>query len=505
MVGQTAKERLVGSWTLVSLTAGEGADQSLPYGPNPKGSMMVDANGRFMITVVRSDLPNFASNNRMRGTPDENNSVVQGSIAYYGTYTIDEATRVITVNVEGSTFPNFIGGTQTRILSFDGDEVTYLNPTPSHGGAPAKVTYRRAKSRPCCRAAYRSERPIRADSELPTNMREQPMRRMKRSQRACAIGIALAAILGSIGSAPAEVYPSRPITMVVPYPAGGLFDALARILAEPMRAALAQTVVIENVGGAGGSIAVGRVARAAPDGYTVAIGSADQFVVNAAIYSLPYDVVNDFEPVALVMSGPLLIVSKTAVPAANLKELMAWLKANHAQVTQGHNGSGGAQHLCGVELQRIVGASWQFVPYRGAAPALQDVVGGRVDVMCPSPASSLAMVQSGLLRAYAVTDATRLTSAPDIPTVDEAGFPQLHISVWGGLFVPKGTPKSVIAKLNSATTIALADPVVRRQLANIGQEVVPRGQQTPEALAAVQRADIEKWWPIIKAANIKAE
>ena len=328
---------------------------------------------------------------------------------------------------------------------------------------------------------------------------------MKRLEPLFAISMALVAVLGSIGSAPAQDYPSRPITMIVPYPAGGLFDALARILAEPMRGALAQSVVIENVGGAGGSIAVGRVARAAPDGYTVAIGSADQFVVNAAIYPLPYDVVKDFEPVALLISGPILIVSKTAVPAKNLKELMAWLKANHAQVAQGHNGSGGAQHLCGIELQRIVGASWQFVPYRGAAPALQDVVGGRVDVMCPSPASSLAMVQSGLLRAYAVTDATRLASAPDIPTVDEAGFPQLHISVWGGLFVPKGTPQSVIAKLNSAATTALADPAVRRQLANIGQEVVPREQQTPKALAAVQKADIDKWWPIIKAANIKAE
>ena len=328
---------------------------------------------------------------------------------------------------------------------------------------------------------------------------------MKRLQRTSAIGIALVAILASIGSVPAEVYPSRPITMIVPYPAGGLFDALARILAEPMRVALAQTVVIENVGGAGGSIAVGRVARAAPDGYTVAIGSADQFVVNAAIYPLPYDVVKDFEPVALLISGPILIVTKTAVPATNLKELMAWLKTNHAQIVQGHNGSGGVQHLCGIELQRITGVSWQFVPYRGAAPALQDVVGGRVDVMCPSPASSLAMVQSGLLRAYAVTDGTRLASAPDIPTVDEAGFPQLHLSVWGGLFVPKGTPKSVIAKLNSAATTALADPAARRQLANIGQEVVPREQQTPEALAALQKADIEKWWPIIKAANIKAE
>jgi tripartite-type tricarboxylate transporter receptor subunit TctC len=330
------------------------------------------------------------------------------------------------------------------------------------------------------------------------------MRSSKRLERSLAIGIAAIALLGATAGA-TEVYPTRPITMVVPYPAAGLFDALARVLGEPMRKSLGQSVVIENVGGASGSIAMGRVARAAPDGYTIGIGSGDQFVVNAAIYPLQYDVVKDFEPVALLMNGPLLIVGKNALPATSLKELVAWLKVNPTTVAFAHNGVGGVLHLCGLALQRAAGVGWPFIPYRGAAPALQDMIGGRVDAMCASPASSLAMARGGLLRGYAVTSSARLISAPEYPTVDEAGLADLQISVWGGVFAPKGTPRTVIAKLNAALVDALADPAVRQKFSDLGQEIFPRERQTPEALGALQKAEIEKWWPIIKAANLKAE
>ncbi len=313
------------------------------------------------------------------------------------------------------------------------------------------------------------------------------------------------AMATAISAAAAQTYPSRPITVVVPYPAGGAVDVTGRIIAEQLSVALGQTAVVENVGGGAGNIGVGRVARAAPDGYTLGFATGDQLVVNGAIYPLPYDVVKDFEPIALVASSPFLIVSKSAVPATNLTELTAWLKANQSKVSQGHNGGGGAQHLCGIDLQKRLDAQWQFVPYRGAAPALQDVAGGQIDLMCTLPGSALGLLRTGKVKAYAVTAKTRLTSAPEIPTVDEAGLPGLYSSVWTALFAPKGTSKDAIIKLSTVVMGALADPAVGRRISEIGMELPPRAQQTPQALAAYQQAEIEKWWPLIKSANIKGE
>ncbi|HEY1544190.1 MAG TPA: tripartite tricarboxylate transporter substrate-binding protein [Xanthobacteraceae bacterium] len=314
---------------------------------------------------------------------------------------------------------------------------------------------------------------------------------------------AFAAGLG--GVAGAQVYPSRAITLVVPFSAGGPTDALARILAGPMRQALGQPVIIENVTGAGGTIGVGRVARSAPDGYTMSLGIWPTHVLNGAIYTLQYDVQKDFEAVALLASNPQLIVAKNSMPAKNLDELIAWLKANPGKATQGTVGAGSSQHISGVFFQRATGTQFQFVPYRGAAPAVQDLIGGHIDLMFDQASSSLPHVRGGEIKAYAVAAHTRLASAPDIPTVDEAGLPGFYISVWAGMWAPRGTPKDVIAKLNTAVVAALSDPSVRQKLAELGQEIPPREQQTPAALSALQKAEIDKWWPIIKAANIKAE
>jgi tripartite-type tricarboxylate transporter receptor subunit TctC len=316
---------------------------------------------------------------------------------------------------------------------------------------------------------------------------------------------AAALMLQMIGIAGAQSYPARPITMVVPFSAGGPTDTIARIMAERMRGPLGQTVIIENVTGAAGSIGVGRVARAAPDGYTLSIGHWSTHVVNGAIYALPYDVFNDFEPISLIASNPQLVISKLDVPATNLKELIAWAKANQDKVSIGTAGAGAASHVSGVYFQSTLGARFQFIPYRGAAPALQDVIAGQIDLMFDQAANSLPQVRSGKIRAYAVTARSRLASAQDIPTVDEAGLPGFYIAVWHGLWAPKGTPKDVIGKLTGAVRESLADPTVQKRLVELGQDLPGPEQQSPAALAAYHKAEIDKWWPIIKAANIKGE
>jgi tripartite-type tricarboxylate transporter receptor subunit TctC len=310
---------------------------------------------------------------------------------------------------------------------------------------------------------------------------------------------------GGIAAAPAQVYPSRPITMVVPFAAGGPVDTVARILSEPMRATLGQSIIVENVTGAAGSIGVGRVARAAPDGYTLSIGHWSTHVVNGAIYPLPYDLLRDLEPIVLLPSNPMIVVSKSAVPAKNLNEFVGWIKANEGKVSAGTAGAGSATHVAGVYFQNVTGTRFQFVPYRGTGPALQDLVAGQIDFIVDQASNSLQHVRDGKIRAYAVTASARLPSAPDIPTVAEAGLPSLDISVWYGLWAPKGTPKEIIAKLNAAAVQALSEPAVRQRFAELGLDMPPRDRLTPEALAAYQKAEIEKWWPVIKDTNIKTE
>jgi tripartite-type tricarboxylate transporter receptor subunit TctC len=306
-------------------------------------------------------------------------------------------------------------------------------------------------------------------------------------------------------NARAQTYPTRPITMIVPFPAGGPTDTIGRIVAEGMRLSLRQPVIVENVTGAGGTIGVGRVARAVPDGYTLSVGFLGTHVLNGAIYTLQYDVLKDFEPVALLASNPQLIVAKNATPAKSLNELITWLKANPDKASEGTAGVGSPAHVSGAYFQKETGTRFQFIPYRGAAPAMQDLVAGQIDLMFDQAVNSLPHVRSGKIKAYAVTASTRLASAPEIPTVDEAGLSGFYISIWSGMWAPKGTPKDVVAKLNAAVVDALTHPTVRQQLADLGQEVPPRNQQTPESLGAFQQAEMEKWWPIIKAAGIKAE
>ena len=317
--------------------------------------------------------------------------------------------------------------------------------------------------------------------------------------------IAVAATIAGLGDAAAQTYPSRPVSMVVPYAPGGPTDTIARIMAEHMRGSLGQPVIIENVSGAGGSIGVARVARATPDGYTLSVGNLSSHVMNGAVYALPYDLIADFAPVSLLSFQPMLIVARKSLPADDLRGLVAWLKANAGNATVGIQGVGTAGHVFAVFFQKEIGTPLALVPYRGAGPAMQDLLAGQIDCMIDTPTNSLPQVRGGTIKAYAVTAESRLASAPDIPTVDEAGLAGFHFSFWQALWAPKGTPAPVIDKLNAAVAAGLADPAIRQRFAEQGQEVPAVAQQTPQALAAYHKAEIEKWWPIVKGANIKAE
>ena len=311
------------------------------------------------------------------------------------------------------------------------------------------------------------------------------------------------AIVASETSA-AQDYPTRPITMVVPFAAGGPTDTVARLIAGPMGRSLGVNVVVEDVTGAAGSVGVGRVAHSAPDGYTLSIGHWSTHVVNGSIYKLSYDLLRDFSPISVLPNNPMLIVSRATVPATNLQELIAWIRSRDA-VTAGKAGVGSGSHIAGVYFEKLSDTRLQFVPYRGTGPALLDMIAGRIDVMVDQASNSAQQVRDGKIRAYAVTAKTRLAAFPNIPTVDEAGLPGLYINIWHGLWAPAGTPKEIIAKLDHAAVAALAEADTRERLSGLGLEIPAQDQQTPAALGALQRAEIEKWWPIIKAAHIEAE
>jgi tripartite-type tricarboxylate transporter receptor subunit TctC len=317
--------------------------------------------------------------------------------------------------------------------------------------------------------------------------------------------IAMVLLCSAITPTHAETFPSRPITIVVPYPAGGVTDNLVRLLAERMKTSLGQSIVVENIGGGGGTIGVDRVSRAAPDGYTLVLGNSETMVFAPVTMAISYNALTDFAPVALLPSYPFLLVTTNDVPAKNLAELIAWFKSSPEKVLQGTVGAGTMQQLCGLLLQKTIGTKWQLVPYRGGPPAMQDLLAGQINFMCTTTGGFLQLAHDGRIRAYAVTARQRIAAAPEIPTANESGLPGFYTSVWNALWVPKGTPADVIAKLNAAVSAGLDDPDLQKHMTDMGLDNVEADQRTPAALETLRAAEIDKWWPIIKAAGLKAE
>ena len=319
------------------------------------------------------------------------------------------------------------------------------------------------------------------------------------------LAVAIAAALGSIVFAQAETFPSRPVTLIVPFPAGGPTDTLARILSERMRVSLGQPVIVENITGAGASIGVARAVQAAPDGYTLNLGNWTSHVGAGAMYPAAHDAMAELQPISFISATPLMIVGKNDLAAKDARELIAWLKANPGKASAATVGAGSGAHVCMLYFQDKTGTRVQVVPYRGGAPVMQDLVAGQIDLFCAEASQTLSFLRGGKMRAFAVMSKERWPGAPEIPTMDEVGVSGMYISFWNGIWTRKGTPADVVAKLTAAVVDALADPAVRQRLTEMGHVIATREQQTPEALAAFHKAELDKWWPIIKAANIKAE
>jgi tripartite-type tricarboxylate transporter receptor subunit TctC len=329
---------------------------------------------------------------------------------------------------------------------------------------------------------------------------------MFRSSFVYALPTVALAMFGPSWGVYAQGYPSRPITMIVPFAAGGPADALGRTLADGMTRALGQPVIIENAAGASGSIGVGKTARANPDGYTIGLGNWSTFVVNGGVMRLPYDLQTSFTPISQVATETAIIIARKDFPANNLEELIAWLRANPDKATQGTGGPGTTAHVLGMFFQKRTGTTFQHIPYRGGVgPAMQDLVANQIDLIFSVAGTAVPLVNAGTVKSFAVTANSRLKMAPQVPTVDEAGLPGFHFSSWYGIWAPKDTPSDIVTRLNAAIVATLAEPAVQQRLANLGQDLPTRDQQTPESLAALHKSDIEKWWPLLKEAGIKLD